>query len=157
MHPLPSFPIHGSVYVGQFTEKGDSQAACAGAAHGFGEHRIRAPRHRGEEARLWRAQADEPIAAVQRGAEHDVVTFQLRPSVLNIHRGHFGAVRANDDDLFRIGTKVFGEGGVKAFPQIALGLRARGPVPTEPRMDVLLRVRRGEAEFHGTQWSETRE
>src|SRR6266498_1404327 len=61
-----SLPVGLGVDVGQLTQPADAEARLAATREGFLEHGGCAPRHPGEQTRLWSAQSNQPIASILR-------------------------------------------------------------------------------------------
>src|SRR2546426_312796 len=120
-------PITIGVHISQLTQQLNAQARVLDAPNRLRENRFGAPVNVAEQVRLKLSQTDQPITAVGRRPQNNVVRSQTAPGFTNVLDPDRRAVGADNGHAFCPGVEGALEGGLQALSQIAVALRVAGP------------------------------
>ena len=144
-------PFTVGVHIDQLPQQMKAQARVSDALDRCGENVFGAPLNAAEQVRLELSQTDQPIPAVGRRPQDNVVRLQTTPGFTNVLDFDRRAIRADNGHVFCPGLEGAPERGLQALSQIAVALRAAAPALLQPVLDFAGRIIRAEAHFDPAQ------
>src|SRR6185369_2678935 len=137
-------PVLVGVNIGQLAQQSQAQARMLDAQDRLPENVLGAPRNLVEQARLELTQTDQPVTAVGRRSQDNVVRLQTAPGFADVLDPDRRAIRADNGDAFCPSAEGAPKRGLQALSQIAVALRIAAPAFSQPLLDFPGRIIRGE-------------
>src|SRR5437867_6462556 len=129
----------------------NAQARVLDALDRFGENVFGTPVNAAEQVRLRLSQTDQPIPAVGRRPQDNLVRLQTTPGFANVLDSDRRAIRADNGHAFCPGVEGALERGLQALSQVADALRTGAPALFQPVLDFAGRIIRAEAHLDPAQ------